>query len=93
MTVLIRYCGGCNPRYDRTEIVRRLKERFPGLLFSYDKEERCEAAVIVCGCSSACADHVGYNGIYGKMIIWQDQNLEALYQFIADIYDCEESRE
>ena len=24
----VKFCGGCNPRYDREEVFRRLKERF-----------------------------------------------------------------
>ena len=34
MTVGIKYCGGCNPRYDRVAAARRLEAAFPGLTFT-----------------------------------------------------------
>ena len=27
----VRYCGGCNPRYDRVALVRRLEGLLPGM--------------------------------------------------------------
>ena len=29
MRLGVKYCGGCNPRFDRKEIVKRLKEDYP----------------------------------------------------------------
>lgn len=29
MKIGIKYCGGCNPRYDRSHEVDKLKKRFP----------------------------------------------------------------
>ena len=29
--IALRYCGGCNPRYDRIGLVEELKSRFPHL--------------------------------------------------------------
>lgn len=31
MTVAVKYCGGCNPRYERTELAERLRADFPGV--------------------------------------------------------------
>ena len=30
-TVRVKYCGGCNTRYNRTGLTRRLREDFPEL--------------------------------------------------------------
>jgi len=53
--VMLRYCGGCNPRYDRVAAVNSLKKRFPHLIFCpYEPGERGCAVLIVCGCTARC---------------------------------------
>ncbi len=51
----IRYCGGCNPHYERVELfdcVRSLvKERF---LFLPHDEQGLDGLIAVNGCSRAC---------------------------------------
>ena len=57
----LRYCGGCNPRYDRVAAVEQLCAQFPGLDF-------CPAApgqaltLVVCGCAARCADTSDLDG-------------------------------
>ena len=51
--VRIHYCGGCNPRYDRTALVKHLAADFPALTFTYDGD--ADLTLAVCGCSVACA--------------------------------------
>ncbi|MGN1414127.1 MAG: hypothetical protein ACI4WY_07770 [Anaerovoracaceae bacterium] len=56
MKVAFRYCGGCNPRYDRGALVKRLTEKHP----EWDAEIAEEGTnyhllVVVGGCSSCCA--------------------------------------
>lgn len=60
----VRYCGGCNPRYDRVAAVERLRARFPNLKF-------CPAApgqdliLVVCGCTAQCA---GTSDLDGELL-------------------------
>ena len=35
MKIGIKYCGGCNSRYDRTKEVEKLKKQFPQHEFTY----------------------------------------------------------
>jgi len=53
----IKYCGGCNPCYERTEVVQRaqslLKDRF---ILSVDDAQDSDIMVLVSGCPRACAD-------------------------------------
>lgn len=58
--VLLRYCGGCNPRYDRVAAVENVKKQFPELVFCpYDPDENGCAALIVCGCTARCPAQSG----------------------------------
>ncbi len=55
--IAIKYCGGCNPSYERVEMVQRLqsslKDRF---IFSINDQQDSDIMVFVCGCPRACAD-------------------------------------
>lgn len=56
LRVGIKFCGGCNPRYDRPALVSRLAGRFPRVCFLPVAEgERYDAVAVVCGCLAACA--------------------------------------
>lgn len=57
MTVTVKYCGGCNPRYDRTKAVEELKSALPHVTFvPASKGEKTKYAIAVCGCSAQCVD-------------------------------------
>lgn len=58
----IRYCGGCNPRFDRVALVRRLAAWFPQADFQPVKAGvPYAAAVVVCGCTAQCAGTADLN--------------------------------
>lgn len=57
LPVGVRYCGGCNPRYDRVAAVKRLEELHPHRSFTAAEAARPYAAVVVaCGCPSRCVE-------------------------------------
>jgi len=53
----IKYCGGCNPFYERVEVIQRLQslleDRF---IFAVDDLQDSDIMVLVSGCPRACAD-------------------------------------
>ena len=51
--VLVRYCGGCNPRYDRVGAVETLRRRFPQVDFVTEHPSPA-ATLLVCGCAVQC---------------------------------------
>ena len=54
ISVGIKYCGGCNPRYDRSRMVTELIKEFPGISFIYDTSVYCPLWITVNGCPVAC---------------------------------------
>lgn len=51
--VVVRYCGGCNPRYDRVGAVEELRRRFPEADFVTEHPAPA-ATLLVCGCAVQC---------------------------------------
>lgn len=58
MKVLIKYCGGCNPTYDRValvkEIITRLKADYSDLQVVYEGE--ADFGIMITGCDAYCID-------------------------------------
>lgn len=57
----LRYCGGCNPRYDRVAAVDRLRAQLPELELRPAVPGH-ETVLMVCGCPAWCADVSGLDG-------------------------------
>ena len=62
----VKYCGGCNPRYDRGQYVRELEEKLNEPLSLADRETEYDELYVICGCSARCVDISGYR--YRKAI-------------------------
>ena len=63
----IRYCGGCNSRYDRGAFVKRITAKHPDLEFEIAKEGcMYDWLLVVGGCSSCCASYEQFDA--GKII-------------------------
>jgi hypothetical protein len=81
MKVGIKYCGGCNPEYDRVEVVGRIKNELGGILeiVPHDVPE-LEIILVVQGCKTACADLSGLKCNNLKII----RDIKEAEQFISD---------
>ncbi|MBW1783532.1 MAG: hypothetical protein JRL30_22660 [Deltaproteobacteria bacterium] len=61
--VRIKYCGGCNPTYDRVDLVEQLKVRLGGTVEWVSSEaDACDLVLAVQGCETACADLNAFDG-------------------------------
>ncbi len=85
MTIGVKYCGGCNQRYERTNIARDLQRDFPHSKIVTAGQEAMDYAVVICGCMSACALHDTLEGRYGKTIITKQSDYAQLKQELARI--------
>lgn len=54
----VRYCGGCNPRYDRGAMVSKIESDVPTCEFESAREgEKYDMLLVVGGCSACCASY------------------------------------
>lgn len=83
MIIAVKYCGGCNPRYDRTEILKKLRRDFPNHIVRVGGEEQPpDIVAVVCGCESQCVSHKDFIGKLGKLVLSSPQHYNKLYQII-----------
>ena len=86
-TVALRYCGGCNPRYDRGGLVRQLTKRFSNLQFVpfSDSEQRLLAVLVICGCTAACAGQRDLPGSVPRLVITSAEGLDKASAFLFEL--------
>ncbi len=56
LRVAVKYCGGCNPGYDRGALVAELQRKLKGKILLVAPHEDPDRFIAVQGCSTACAD-------------------------------------
>jgi len=53
----VKYCGGCNPTYERVEIIRKIRSKLEDqILFLRYDEPGVDGLVLMSGCHRACAN-------------------------------------
>jgi hypothetical protein len=82
--VFVKYCGGCNPHFDRRAVCLKLRAALPQLEFV---ETRPEGALIhfvavICGCQAQCAEHAKLRGRNGKMLISSTEDYPLLEESV-----------
>jgi len=86
LRVGVKYCGGCNPEYDRVALVEHIRERLEGKVsFVPSESEGVDVILTVHGCRTACADLSGFRGIE----TWILTGIEDGKKFVREIIERE----
>jgi len=81
----IKYCGGCNPRFDRVGFVSRLIEKFPELVAVPSDAVEPWLVLVVCGCCSCCAEHEDMAGLVGTIVVCDDGEFDKVCAFVREV--------
>ncbi len=72
MKVALKFCGGCDPAYDRVQFFRRIMSEAGDSIEWLTIEARgYEAVLLVCGCLKACPED-GLQNIPGLVALHHD---------------------
>ncbi|MBW2200865.1 MAG: hypothetical protein JRF71_08510 [Deltaproteobacteria bacterium] len=59
----IKYCGGCNPEYDRVALVKYIEKRLQNKAdFLSPESEDLDLILAIQGCGTTCADLTHFQG-------------------------------
>jgi hypothetical protein len=86
----LKYCGGCNPHYDRVQAVGYLWERLKDTveLVSYEDPD-IEGVLVVAGCPTACVDLTTFKG-RSVWVVTSPQEAERFEQKMRSMKDRKE---
>lgn len=80
----IGYCGGCNPSYERVEMIQRvqflLENRF---IFAVHDPQDSDIMVFVSGCPRACANKNSSNLKVPCQSIFGENDFESLIKWLT----------
>jgi hypothetical protein len=70
----VKYCGGCNPRYDRVSLVEDLKARLGREIeWVSPEDDDLDLVLAIEGCQTACADLAPFEGIEIRVFTCPDE--------------------
>ena len=62
MRIGVKFCGGCNPRYDRVAALEEIKKAVPNAQFiSAEDEGVYDVLLVIGGCPNCCANIDSYS--------------------------------
>ncbi len=77
MRIGVKYCGGCNPRYDRVAYVQTLASRWPDAVFEPAQPGQVyHRVLVVCGCPAQCAGVEGLDPSRLRYVYQPELDLE-----------------
>lgn len=78
MLIGIKYCGGCNPRYDRGEAFETIKKQMLGKAeFSIAEEDtEYDYLLLLGGCTKCCASYCQYKVKNDIIFIWNEEHVD-----------------
>jgi hypothetical protein len=83
----VKFCGGCNPKYERGKALSIIKEHFgDGLRFEYAEEGReYDILLYIAGCVNRCTSLEAYEAGNGIVSVWDEAHISEVCARIRDI--------
>jgi 4-hydroxybutyrate CoA-transferase len=87
LKIAVKYCGGCNPRFDRKALVAELLAEFPQLVAVKADDPGADLGLVVGGCTRGCAANAAVYGSNGKFILCAQGEYPALCAWVTRMLD------
>jgi 4-hydroxybutyrate CoA-transferase len=85
----VKYCGGCNPRYERSRLVQKISEAVGYPIVPAREADDWDVLLIIGGCANCCTDHAEHTAKCGKITVRDEGDYEvAVTQLRQAIADC-----
>lgn len=84
MRIGLKYCGGCNPNYERSDIVKRARADYPYVTFEpHRAEAEYDVVLVICGCLEECSTFSCENSAHGMIHIRSLEEYDRLSAFMG----------
>lgn len=91
MKIGVKFCGGCNPRYDRGSTFRKLKEEITDVKWITGEEGIiCDYWLLICGCQRGCIDPKNFVAKKETLKLESPMDFERIKRQIKDAVKEEE---
>ena len=84
--VALRYCGGCNPRFDRGGLVEKLQRETPSVeLTPFNENAEYLAVLVICGCTAQCARQGDLPTDIPRFVLKDAEEYNEIFAFLHGI--------
>ena len=82
----VKFCGGCNPRFERGAVFRDFQNEITDIEFSHAVEgEVYDILLVIGGCTACCASYDQYD-VKGRVYkIWEEARIEVIKAELMDV--------
>lgn len=81
----VKFCGGCNPSYDRGETLKEIREQCKDMDFVHVTEGGpYDLLLVIGGCSSCCASFEEIETKNGVLKIWEQTQVKTILDAIEE---------
>lgn len=85
MKIGVKYCGGCNPCYERRNIIRWVKRDYPMIETEAIKDGTFyDICLIICGCKEQCSDYSYLKKQYDVLVVRSPEEYEKASYHIKE---------
>lgn len=75
----VRFCGGCNPRYNRRAVLEEIESRFEDIDFVNAVEGvPHDLLLVIGGCTNCCASYEQFDTKNGVVKIWDQDQIDLI---------------
>lgn len=85
--IFVKYCGGCNPTFDRKQVVSEIEKCFGIKIEPYKEDYIPDIVLIVNGCKSECIDISRYKSKYKTILINDEVQISDVIAAIKTLMD------
>ncbi len=78
----VKFCGGCNPRYERGAALEKIRSYFKDKIeFQYAEEGvSYDILLVIGGCTNCCASHCQYDVKRDCIKMWDESHVEEIIE-------------
>ena len=75
----VKFCGGCNPHYQRGEAYRKIQGDLPQVDFSYAEEDEVyDKLLVIGGCTACCPGYSQYTVKDEVLKMWSEDHIDII---------------
>ena len=77
----VKFCGGCNPRYERGEACRHIQKECDEIDFAHvNEEDTYDHLLVIGGCPACCASFLQYTVKDEVLKMWSPDHMDNIKQ-------------
>jgi 4-hydroxybutyrate CoA-transferase len=87
MRIGIKYCGGCNPGYDRTALIKKIKDNVSSnhVFENFIEEVIYDVVIVLCGCTGCYRNYEYIHSKYGNIFASRENDYQKILNLLDEI--------